>query len=195
MSDFSSSTISSVDSIYDIDEKIIKLIKLYNLNGNTNYFGEKVSKTAHMIQCAIAAQNNNEPEYIVLACLLHDIGHFIANDDMNGLGVKNHGILGYYYLMDLGIDERICYLVEKHVDAKRYLITIDEKNYENLSEASKQTLEYQGGKMTNDELIKMETDDEFLNILKVRKYDDMGKEENKEIPNIETFIPLMKKYL
>ena len=43
MSDFSSSTLSSVDSIYDIDEKIIKLIKLYNLNGNTNYFGEKMT--------------------------------------------------------------------------------------------------------------------------------------------------------
>ena len=33
----------------------------------------------------------------------------------------------------------------------------------------------------------METDEEFLNILKIRKYYDMGKEENKEIPNIEKF--------
>jgi len=148
-----------------------------------------------MIQCAIEAQNNNEPEFIVLACLLHDIGHLLGNDDMNGLGVKDHDLLAYYYLNELGMNQRVCYLVKKHVDAKRYLVTIDSMNYHNLSYASKKTLEYQGNLMSDNELIEMEQDDEFLNILKVRKYDDMGKEKNKEIPNIETFIPLIKKYL
>ena len=186
---------SSIDTIYTIDEKINMIIDLYKSEGNTNYFGEKVTKTEHMIQCALSAQNDNEEDYIVLACLLHDIGHFLAKDDMGGLGVRNHGILGYYYLKDLDMDERICYLVEKHVDAKRYLVTIDDKNYDKLSDASKKTLEYQGGKMSDYELTAMEKDDDFLNILKVRKHDDKGKNEDQEIPDIETFIPLIRKYL
>ena len=191
----SDASISSIDTIYTIDEKIEMIMNLYKTHGNTNYFGEKVTKTEHMIQCALEAQKNNEDEFIVLACLLHDIGHFLAQDNMNGLGVIEHGLLGYYYLKDLNMDARICYLIKKHVDAKRYLVTIDENNYNNLSDASKKTLEYQGGKMTKEELISMEIDDEFLNILKVRKYDDMGKSEDKEIPDIETFIPLIRKYL
>lgn len=191
----SNSSIDSIDTIYTIDEKIDIIIDLYKSSGDTNYFGEKVTKTEHMIQCALSAENDNDPDYIVLACLLHDIGHFLAKDDMKGLGVKDHGLLGSYYLNDLGMDKRICYLVKKHVDAKRYLVTIDQNNYDNLSEASKKTLEYQGGKMTQDELIDMEIDDEFLNILKVRKHDDKGKNENQEIPDIETFIPLIRKYL
>ena len=99
------------------------------------------------------------------------------------------------FKIGLDMDERICYLVEKHVDAKRYLVTIDEKNYDNLSDASKKTLEYQGGKMSDYELTAMEKDDDFLNILKVRKHDDKGKNEDQEIPDIETFIPLIRKYL
>ena len=127
-----SSLDSSVDTIYTLDEKIDMILNLYRSSGDTNYFGEKITKTEHMIQCALSAQNDNDPDYIVLACLLHDIGHFLAEDDMKGLGVKDHGLLGYYYLKDLEMDERVCYLVKKHIDAKRYLVTIDNRNYNNF---------------------------------------------------------------
>ena len=74
---------------------------------------EKMSKTTHMIQAAYAAEKNNEPDYIILACLLHDIGHFLEKDDMNGLGVIEHGKIAGNYLRKLGMNEKICILVEK----------------------------------------------------------------------------------
>ena len=52
-----------------------EILELYYKFGDSEYFGEDVSKTTHMIQAAYAAENN-EPDYIILACLLHDIGHF-----------------------------------------------------------------------------------------------------------------------
>ena len=171
------------------------LLELYKIHGDNNYFGEKVTKTEHMIQCALAAQNEEEPDYIVLACLLHDIGHLLKKDDMNSLGVSNHGKIAHDYLKKIGIEGRVCYLVDKHIDAKRYLVSKDIKFYDKLSEASKKTLEYQGGKMTNKEIENMENDPEIFNILKVRKYDDMGKKENQSIPDIEFFIPLIRKFL
>ena len=64
-----------------------QIISLYNSMGNSQYFGENVSKTTHMIQSAIAAMNNDEPDFIILSCLLHDIGHLLETDNMNGLGV------------------------------------------------------------------------------------------------------------
>ena len=47
-----------------------------------------------MIQSAVSAQRANESNEIVLACLLHDIGHFLDQDDMGGYGVVDHCKLG-----------------------------------------------------------------------------------------------------
>ena len=172
-----------------------EIIKLYKNLGDTEYLGECVSKTTHMIQAATAAKNNNEPEYLVLACLLHDIGHFLQDDNMNGLGVIEHGKVGAEYLQDLGMDNRVCCLVENHVMAKKYLVSKDIDYYDKLSDASKQTLEYQGGKMSIDEMKEFETHPEFNNILKVRYYDDIGKQMGIDIPRLESFYNLIEKYL
>ena len=189
------SSISSIDTIYTIDDKIEMIMNLYKSHDNINHFGKNVKKTEHMVQCALEAQKNNEDEFIILTCLLYDIGHLLDQYNMNGFEIMEYGLLGYYYLKDLNMDARICYLIKKNVDAKRYLVTIDENNYNNLSDSLKERLEYQGGRMNNEELISMEKNDEFLNILKVHKYHNMDKLEDKEIPDIETFIPLLRKYL
>ena len=102
-----------------------KIIDLYKKYGDSEYLGENVSKTVHMIQAAYAAEQNSEPDYIILACLLHDIGHFLEDDNMNGLGVIEHGKVAGDYLRKLNMCEKVCILVENHVMAKKYL-----KNYE-----------------------------------------------------------------
>ena len=97
------------------------IIDLYKKFGDTEYLGECVSKTTHMIQAAHSAEKNNEPDFLVLACLLHDIGHFLDEDNMNGLGVIEHGKVGADFLRKLGMNERVCCLVENHVKTKKYL--------------------------------------------------------------------------
>ena len=171
------------------------IIKLYKLHGDSEYFGEVVSKTTHMIQTAVAAQNNNEPDYLVLACLLHDIGHFLEPDNMNGLGVIEHRKVGADFLRSLKMNEKVCCLVENHVLAKKYLVSKYDDYYNKLSDASKQILKFQGGKMTPDEMKLFENDSNFNDSLKVRNYDDIGKNINTTIPKLETFIPLINKYL
>ena len=172
-----------------------QLIDLFKTYGVPGYYGENVSQTEHMIQCAMVAQDNGEPDFIVLACLLHDIGHFLEKDDTNGYGIANHATIGCEYLKSIGINERVCHLVKKHTDAKRYMVTIDENRYEKLSDASKRTLQFQGGRMSEIELLEMERDLEFANILKVRVYDDIGKKQNIKLPEIESFIPLIDKFI
>ena len=56
-----------------------------------------------MIQAAVSAQEHMESEQLILACLLHDIGHLLEKDDMGGLGVKNHGTVGKQYLEKIGM--------------------------------------------------------------------------------------------
>ena len=63
-----------------MNKNIIDLINLYNTKGQENYFGEVVSKKEHMIQSAVSAEEHMETEEVILACLLHDIGHLLENE-------------------------------------------------------------------------------------------------------------------
>ena len=75
-------------------------------------------------------------------------------------------------------------------------LEVIESYYENLSDASKKTLEYQGGKMNEAEINEFEKDIDMIYILGVRYHDDNGKKiKVKNLPTIESFIPLIEKYL
>lgn len=189
-------TACSGKSTFIKKKKVEELIKLYNTVGNENYFGEVVSKKEHMIQAAVSAEEHIESEQLILACLLHDIGHLLEKDNMNGLGVMNHCTVGKQYLEKMGMNKKVCKLVEGHIAAKRYLVSIDESYYEKLSDASKKTLKYQGGKMNEEEINNFEKDLDMIEILGVRYHDDNGKKiKIKNLPTIESFIPLIQKYM
>ena len=172
-----------------------KIISLYKDFGDTEYLGDCVSKTTHMLQAAVAAKNKGEPDYLVLACLLHDIGHFLVSDNMGGLGVIEHGKLGADFLRSLGMNEKVCCLIENHVIAKKYLVSTQSEYYDKLSSASKQTLEFQGGRMTKDEINAFEKDPNFEQSVKVRIYDDNAKDVGLDVPPLEDFYNLIYKYL
>ena len=67
-------------------------------------------------------------------------------------------------------------LVGSHVQAKRYLSTINKKYYDKLSDASKETMKMQGGLMTPSEIMDFKLS--VMPELKVylREYDDLGKQ-------------------
>ena len=119
---------------------------------------------------------------------------------MNGLGVTDHGLIGAAYLrneLNLENDE-IADLVGQHINAKRYLtFKKGEEYYKTLSDASKQTLVYQGGPMSQDEANEYEKtyNQEILEkITRLRKYDDLAKDKDAQTPDLNYFVPLLEKY-
>ena len=110
-------------------------------------------------QLAIAQGCDDE---VVLAAFFHDIGHICVkqneSNSMDGYGVKSHEKVGADYLRSMGFPERVARLVESHVQAKRYLTYKYPEYYNALSEASKKTLEFQGGKMGKQEADAFEAD-------------------------------------
>ena len=78
---------------------------------------------------------------------------------------------------------------------QKYLVSKHDNYYNKLSHASKKTLEYQGGKMTKEEIELFENDLNFNLSLRVRNYDDIGKNIDTKIPSIESFKPLIEKYI
>ncbi len=63
---------------------IEELLSLYSRCGAAAYFGESVSTSEHSLQAAYFAQASGAKEALVVAALLHDVGHLIdpAPDDI-----------------------------------------------------------------------------------------------------------------
>ena len=57
------------------------LAKLYDLLGDNDYVGEPVSLTQHALQSAFHARRVGLDDDVVLAALLHDVGHVVGLRD------------------------------------------------------------------------------------------------------------------
>lgn len=155
---------------------IHQIFDLYQTYGQHEY-GESVTMLMHMMQAALIAESTGFDDEMILAAFLHDIGHFFENaPQMGGLGTQAHDDLGSAFLLECGFPERLAQLVGSHVTAKRYLTWSDSAYYDTLSEASKQTLEHQGGPMTAEEAQAFRNDPLFHQYIQLRIWDDMGKE-------------------
>ena len=112
-----------------VNNKVIDLVSIFKNNINKN---NGITKIDNMLLSAIEAQNNNEPEYLILACLFHELGYYLRNEYLNFHDIHNHNLIATDYLMNLGMNARVCYLVEKFLESKRYLYTINAEMYNNL---------------------------------------------------------------
>jgi predicted HD phosphohydrolase len=107
-----------------------------------------------------------------------------ADNKMGGFGTKSHEKIGADYLRQKGFPERIARLVENHVQAKRYLTFISPDYYNKLSDASKKTLEFQGGRMNRQEADNFEKDPLFDLSIRMRHWDEKAKEINMPLIDI-----------
>jgi len=164
------------------DKIVDEIFSLYERYGKEDYIGEPVSQIEHMSQSAKLAIDEGYDDDVVLAAFFHDIGHICvmsnSENSMSGFGTKSHEKIGADFLREKGFSERIAKLVENHVQAKRYLTFISPDYYDKLSEASKKTLEFQGGKMTLEEAKKFEQDPLFDISIRMRHWDEEAKERN-----------------
>ncbi|MGH8337379.1 MAG: hypothetical protein ACRETL_11295, partial [Gammaproteobacteria bacterium] len=55
-----------------------EILAIFDRRGAGAYFGECVSMTEHGLQAAYFAQAEAAPAELVVAALLHDIGHLVA---------------------------------------------------------------------------------------------------------------------
>lgn len=174
-------------------DTIDEIFNLYVKYGNKNYIGEEVSQLEHGYQAALQAEKNGYNKSVIVGAFLHDIGHLLEfeNPDlktMGNLGIMNHEKIGAEYLRSHGFPEITCSIVENHVNTKRYLISKNNDYFNNLSNASKQTFNYQGGKMSLDEQKNFENGEFFEIHLKMRSFDDLAKDVNMKIDNNDKII-------
>lgn len=160
-------------------------------------YGESVTELQHALQSAMFAERDGHPEHLVVACLLHDYGHLCHDlgEDIAEQGVDaRHEEIGAEALA-AWFPPSIVEPGRLHVQAKRYLCAVDPEYFGGLSTASVQSLEFQGGKMTPDEVRAFEALPHFKDAVTLRRYDDMGKVPDMETPGLEHFRPALRRAL
>lgn len=179
--------------------KLDYIFNLYELHGSEDYIGEPVSQLEHMLQAGELARKEGQPDELILAAFFHDLGHLLAFegvvDHMEGFGVVSHEKLGADLLRDAGFSERMATMVESHVEAKRYLTFKFPAYYDLLSEASKATLDLQGGRMNHEEASAFEKDPLFDLKIKLRYWDDEAKSTESVGQSLHFYRELAEKHL
>lgn len=182
-----------------IQNTVSEIKQLFENQGDSQYYGENVSQYEHAAQAAILAKRQGYDEEVQIAAFLHDIGHLFPAQTEEELmavyGRKDHESVAADWLRERGFSEKVAILVENHVNAKRYLTFIDEDYYEALSQASKQTLMFQGGRMTKNEAKDFEQNPYFELIIKMRRWDEAAKIENMQLPSLDYFMNIINIYL
>ena len=153
------------------------ILDLFARRGAEEYMGESVSMSQHMEQTAACAVADGAPDELVIAALLHDIGHFVGDFPIDALenGINNlHEDAGAAFLKPF-FPASVTEPIRLHVAAKKYLCAIDQDYIKRLSDASIESLSVQGGPMTAAEVQDFESNPYHQAAVKARYYDDDGK--------------------
>ena len=155
---------------------LMQIHAAFGRRGHEGY-GEGVSQLDHALQCGAFARRDGATPPLVTAAFLHDIGHLLHDlpQDVADSGVDTqHEASGSAWLSHF-FGPEVTEPVRMHVAAKRYLAAVEPGYFEQLSEASKQSLKLQGGVMTPEQARAFEAEPFFADAVCLRRWDEEGK--------------------
>ena len=160
-------------------------------------YGEGVNQLQHALQCAVFAARAGASEPLIVATLLHDIGHMLHElpEDIADEGIDTqHESLGSAWLSQ-HFGPEVSEPVRLHVAAKRYLSASEAGYYDVLSEASKLSLRLQGGPMSAEEQARFGAERFHKEAVALRRWDDEGKILGMKTPDLSHFEPMIERNL
>tara|TARA_B100000686_G_scaffold327721_1_gene386896 strand:+ start:204 stop:824 length:621 start_codon:yes stop_codon:yes gene_type:complete len=202
--------VNKLDKIIDITNSSPKnyiryFSDIFERGLTMSYGSGEVSMCSHMLQTAYFAEKDGATPELIVASLLHDIGHFGTDFSLDfsdgshkymlsATKDRLHEESGADLLENLfGLD--VSEPVRLHVSAKRYLCTIDPKYYDKLAETTRHTFKLQGGNMSREEVQMFEAKHHAEAAAKLRRWDDLATHKERKIPNFEHYQILLEKLL
>lgn len=168
---------------------------IFERRGGEEYLGEPVTMAEHMLQGATMAEQQGRDEEIIVAALLHDIGHFTSEFgtfSMDDTEDRHHEEAGAMVLEEF-FPSVVTDCVRYHVAAKRYLCATKPTYFDELSEASVHSLNLQGGPMSGEEVAAFETLPNLQKIVALRYLDDAGKHPDMDTPRFGHFASMVQR--
>jgi [1-hydroxy-2-(trimethylamino)ethyl]phosphonate dioxygenase len=166
-----------------------EVLSIYGRLGSGAYFGERVSMLEHGLQAAHFASVQSAPETLVIAALLHDVGHLleaVPDEIEDWISDARHEEAGARWLAQR-FAPAIAEPVRLHVLAKRYLCATDPHYFAQLSSASVHTLKLQGGPMVASEIEHFQAQPYHREALLLRRCDDQGKVAGLKTPALRDY--------
>lgn len=172
------------------------ITRLLTERGAQQYGMEAVSQLEHALQCAHLAERAGESDELVLACLLHDLGHLLAAEKAGTTepDLKTDDLHQYTVLPFLRhvLPDAILEPIRMHVDAKRYLCQVESGYFESLSPASVASLVKQGGIFDASQCEEFIAQEHAYEAVRLRRYDDFAKVAGKQVPGLEHYLPRLQ---
>ncbi|MEX2647998.1 MAG: TauD/TfdA family dioxygenase [Alphaproteobacteria bacterium] len=188
--DVADAGLAGADREHDAADRVLGILTRH---GGDAYLGEPVTQLEHALQSAHAAELANAPKALVVAALLHDIGHFLHDlpEDcaLHGLDSRHEDVGGAFLARCFGPE--VAEPVRLHVDAKRYLAATESWYDGLLSDASKLSLRLQGGPLDEASARAFDARPYARDAVALRRWDEAGKVAGAQTPDLRHYRPLV----
>ena len=174
------------------DITLARITELFDGYGSAFYGSEDVTQTQHALQCACLAEQAGEEPELIVAALLHDLGHLLeASSQTEDMRHQEVAAAALAPIMEPDVIEPI----RLHVAAKRYLCAVDAAYYDTLSQASKDTLVLQGGPFDHAAAEAFIAQPHAEAAVRLRRYDDLAKDVEAVTPPLSHYLPMVQRLL
>lgn len=174
---------------------VADIFRLFDERGDAWYGGEPVTQRQHALQCAWLAERDGAEPSLIIACLLHDVGHLTQElgEDAAERGLDDtHELVAVKHLAHL-YPPSVLTPIRLHVTAKRHLCTSEPTYFAGLSAASKRSLELQGGPLSASQCAAFRSVPWADDAIRLRRYDDLAKDRDAVTPDLEHYRPLLQR--
>jgi phosphonate degradation associated HDIG domain protein len=166
-----------------------EVMALFERKGNSQYGREAVSQLEHALQAAALAEADGAGPALITAALLHDVGHLLHDlpPDAPEDGVDDHHEKSSSNFLRQSFPPAVTEPIRLHVAAKRYLCTVEPDYFARLSDPSVVSLNLQGGRMSQAEIVSFEAETYFADSVRLRRWDDEAKVPDLATPSLTHF--------
>lgn len=167
----------------------LDLVAILRRHGQGWYGQERVTQFQHACQCAHLAEQAGASAPLIIAALLHDIGHLVhqLGEDAAVRGIDDGHEVAGAHLLTRCFGPEVAQPVRLHVAAKRWLCACEAGYWETLSPASQRSLELQGGPYNDHQAAAFLAQPFADDALRLRRWDDLAKDPAAVTPDLDHY--------
>ena len=180
-----------------IDRRLERISELLTLKAEGLYGLSAVNQRQHALQAAWLAEQAGCSDALIVASLLHDVGHMVHDLGENPAeaGIDDmHEQRGFEFLAGW-FGPEVTEPVRLHVAAKRYLCATEADYFSRLSKDSVLSLSLQGGPMSAAEVSAFDLSAQSAAAVQLRRFDERAKVKGLETPGVEHFLAHVERCL